>query len=829
MPGLSLAANSGPDSIAPVYAETAVAPQMAPLSTEFATYILRQLGPFAGMSEGDYVPSPSDASTAQPDLEPGVLSLPDSFDLRTTGKLTAVRNQGGYGTCWAFATVGSLESALLPTSTQDFSEDHMALASGYFSAGATADDHYNTGGNYEMSTAYMARWGGPVFESDQPYGTGYVVPGLFARAHVQDVSWLPARTSPADNDAIKAALVEHGAVGTTMYWTSAAYRSATRSYYYTGTTGSNHAVDIVGWDDSYSATNFATTPAGNGAWLVRNSWGTSWGDGGYFHVSYYDGRFGKSSNVIVEPPAPPANYSGVLQYDPLGRTSYYGYGSPTAWFMNKFAIESTSTVRALSFYARQPGSSYELYVGTSGTLTKLATGSLVHGGYHTVALPAPVLAPNGVTLSVAVKLTTPGYNYPVGTERTITGYSDQATAQPGQGFISSDGTYWTDMYSVCGGSVCLKAFVDVASGDATAPVTSLSSSPASSTAGWYRTPVTISLTASDTGSGPWATYYRLNSALPRTYTAPVVLSSQGTNTIEYWSVDAAGNVETSTVAAFRLDTIAPSTSVHRDPAANGNGWNTGSVVTSLSAADSGSGVGTTFFRLGSSEASPYETPITVADQGVTRLECWTTDLAGNVETVRTSDVKIDWGAPQVSLDATSAYINVATIRASANDTVSGVDLVWMSVDTTGSWSYGTQISAKGEGTHTVYARVFDAAGNSAATSATFTITTVPVTYATRARLTGASRVKARHTLRLSGTVSAEPSVGRVRIVRTRLVGGKWRRAGSVSVSVTGGRYAYSFRPAQRGRWRFSASYSGGVEDYITYRPCRSGSVYTRVR
>ena len=51
----------------------------------------------------------------------------------------------------------------------------------------------------------------------------------------------------------------------------------------------NHAVTIVGWDDNYSKDNFLITPPGDGAWIVKNSWVSEWGDNGYMYVSYYDG------------------------------------------------------------------------------------------------------------------------------------------------------------------------------------------------------------------------------------------------------------------------------------------------------------------------------------------------------------------------------------------------------------------------------------------------------------------------------------------------------------------------------------------------------------
>ncbi|MDD1645278.1 MAG: lectin like domain-containing protein, partial [Methanomicrobiales archaeon] len=295
-----------------------------------------------------------------------IVGFPATYDLRTLGRVSSVKDQGSCGSCWAFASYGSLESTLLTGESWDFSEDNLKNLHGFDLAPCS-------GGNSDMSTAYLARWSGPVSEADDPYSASSTSSptGLTVRKHVQEVYYIPARASATDNDNIKTAVQNYGALYSTVFWSSTYYNSVNRAYYYTGTSSSNHAIAIVGWDDNYDRTKFPTAAPGNGAFIVKNSWGSSWGASGYFYVSYYDAQIGKDNTVFTAQAT--TNYNRVYQYDTLGWTNSLGYGSNTAWFANVYTAAADENLAAVSFYTPTINSAYQVQVYRDPTTGPIST------------------------------------------------------------------------------------------------------------------------------------------------------------------------------------------------------------------------------------------------------------------------------------------------------------------------------------------------------------------------------------------------------------------------------------------------------------------------
>ncbi|MDD4253917.1 MAG: lectin like domain-containing protein [Methanofollis sp.] len=423
--------------------------------------------------------------------------LPSTFDLRDDGRLTPVKDQGQAGSCWAFATYASLESTLLADTgiAWDFSENNMKdLCSNLYPDGFDRGPY--DGGHAFMSTAYLTRWSGPVNETDDLYDLP--LPQNDSRTdlppvvHVQNVTFLPPRTGPLDNDLIKETIRGQGAlwVGFTVNWTCfddidtclTYYRPDNGTYKIDG----GHAVALVGWDDTYPAANFSVAPPGPGAFIAKNSWGEGVGDGGCFYISYYEpelGSFSGENSIFVGDDLD--SYASVLftgeavdsldhvyQYDPLGWTTSIGTSSSTTLYgANVFTADGYEDLRSVSFYTREPGTDYVVAVfrdideppGNASGPVAWVNGTADLPGYHTIPLPEAVSLAPGQTFSVVLKVDAPTDPFPLVVEMPIADYSSNATAGPGESYVSVDGDSWIDLPTIFSNTnVCIKAFTTAA-------------------------------------------------------------------------------------------------------------------------------------------------------------------------------------------------------------------------------------------------------------------------------------------------------------------------------------------------------------------------------
>jgi C1A family cysteine protease len=464
------------------FAQDEPKPTRAPLNPTFIKYLEEvKSGKIAAQVTQDghglgLIPAPKSAPPMKgmKVYNSTISALTSFYDLRSTSKLTGVRDQGAAGSCWVHATYGSLESCLLPGEAWDFSENNIKnLLSSSYPEGY--DRGHADGGNFYMTTAYLSRWTGPILESDDPYNaySGVSPTNKPTQKHIIDVDWLPERSNALDNDNIKYAILNYGAVYSSYTHGNAYYNSTNKAYYYNGSHDNNHAITLVGWDDSFDSTKFnIPNPPGNGAFIVKNSWGSSWGESGYFYISYYDSKLGRYElNAQFRYANPTTDYNKVYQYDPLGNITDYGYGTNYAWGANIFTATASDKLAAVSFYALMPNTGYEIYIydnvspsaPQSGYLVNSKTGTCTVAGYHLIALDSTYTLTNGQDFSVVVRFYTPGYTFPIPCEIYYPGYSSKASANSGESFIRSSGGLWEELsVSPDYGNVCIKAFTQSA-------------------------------------------------------------------------------------------------------------------------------------------------------------------------------------------------------------------------------------------------------------------------------------------------------------------------------------------------------------------------------
>ena len=435
-------------------------------------------------------------------------ALASSYSLLGEGKLTPVKNQGAYGIGWAFSAVSAIESNQLIKygTTEDYSELHLGYSAfnntQADTLGGTAGDTISClgwtfasvgsthlhGALPSQAVTALATWRGLVDDATAPYsgaatadaGTSPVAnPYANVTAHLQNSYSVPL----GDRAAVQALITQMGGATILFYADDNTYNSTTHAWYNGTYSIFNDAVTLVGWDDDYSADNFGgasgtgAKPTSNGAWLVRGNRGSSWGDGGYFWLSYEDASLTQISPLVLSltgsstPDAyfydvePATNYDHNYQYDGGTTTVWYSLASGSAT-ANVYTATSAQDVDAVGFFTKAANVGYSVSVyanptsaadPSSGTLVASASGTETYAGYHTVALDDPATLSKGETFAVVVTLTSAdGANVWLAADKTtgtaeeyVTDTLSQTTQTMGQSFrrVGPTGSSWIDMAS----------------------------------------------------------------------------------------------------------------------------------------------------------------------------------------------------------------------------------------------------------------------------------------------------------------------------------------------------------------------------------------------
>jgi C1A family cysteine protease len=377
--------------------------------------------------------------------------LPRTYDLRKSAGITPIKSQKG-GTCWAHGTCAAIESNLLVSgawkkfgngsSMPALSEYHLDWWNGFNRhtnadlEDATKDPTGMTvhqGGDYRVSTAYISRGDGIIaapLKEDKTVDLSWFdkAPDLrhpeYRKFYVRDVEWFTIGDNLERIDDIKRRIMKEGAMGTAY---CAGPRFTAKDFVIhqplDNPAKPNHAVAIVGWDDDKISADPDKKAPKPGAWLIKNSWGTSRigkdkkptsvGEDGFYWISYYDRvscrdpEMGAVSFRNVEP----MRYSHVYYHD------YHGWRSTIkdiAKACNVFKATADHKLAAVSFYTAADNVKYTAQIyskfanGAPQGLLATKTGVIERTGFHTVDLDKVLNVAKGDSFVVCLEVSAGG-------------------------------------------------------------------------------------------------------------------------------------------------------------------------------------------------------------------------------------------------------------------------------------------------------------------------------------------------------------------------------------------------------------------------------------
>jgi len=396
--------------------------------------------------------------------------LPQVYDLRTLNLVSPVKDQGSCGACWAFATIAAIESNWLKQghALTILSEDNLIDCHGF-------DEAPCYGGSYYMSNALLSRYDGPLLLSSDPYTpTLQDCPNNMTfppqkPAYIEDMRFLPK-----DVQVVKQAIYDYGAVATSMFFNMSNYNTTLFKYYdnYIDANDSlyPHCVAIAGWNDTMV---FAGAP-GLGAWIIKDSYGTSWAQNGYFYVSYYDA--GILSETVYFPirqelPLSPAK-SHAYYHDKFGWVDNFGFGTNTAYALTKYSITPAygspvgQQIKRIGTYAVHDNMQIHIHIYgdfNGGVLSNLIASSSMlcnYKGYYTFPfnLPTDTL---GTTIYIKATYTMQGIpSSVIPIEIYEPFHTTGISLSTNNCFVSMDGTNWIPTGQGCSYNfdVCIKMY-----------------------------------------------------------------------------------------------------------------------------------------------------------------------------------------------------------------------------------------------------------------------------------------------------------------------------------------------------------------------------------
>ena len=438
-------------------------------------------------------------------------SFPERYDAREHGLVTSVKDQKPYDLCWAESVMSTAESNMIKKGLADNTVNYSEVFPHYFQwhrvpdpLGLTAGDQ-NVWHAYESYPGYirewinswssgyravllLSGWTGIVPEEVAPYPdadadiTNYSIdPDLAwdsAEAHLKNGWWI----SMNDTEAIKRMIMKYGSVVIAFNQNRSKYlNEETGAYYCPDLLYTNHLVNVIGWDNEYDTGNFLVSPEEKGAWLVKNSFGTDWGNDGFFWLSYADKTLSEDGFVFDFTPVEP----GLRNYGYDGTVSYSYLNDPesnTFTAANIFTAQANETLTAIGFTTPSSYFDYNIKIfrgvkddPESGVVFARQSGSELYAGYHTIELEEPVNLAAGDRFSVVLEITAgwKGGAY-ILTDRsvsyTVTPVDGElftfqeliSESHPGESWYRTSGGKWVDCFDADPtqslGNIRIKAF-----------------------------------------------------------------------------------------------------------------------------------------------------------------------------------------------------------------------------------------------------------------------------------------------------------------------------------------------------------------------------------
>ena len=389
-----------------------------------------------------------------------VTNIPARFDLRNYSWVTPVRDQGWMGACWTFGMTSALESALLKATgiSADFSENNMQNTMLRYSI--YGHPMLCEGGTNTLGASYFLSWLGAFPQDADDYDElGKISPLITTNQniHVQDVIFIPNNEIP-NGTQIKLGIMKYGALDVCYFGQSTYdednpyYNPNTYAQFVNVTTNPNHEVSVVGWDDNFPKEKFLIHPPGDGAWIIKNSWDTDWGDNGYLYVSYYDKSFSASTKIgdyntaiIIENTEP---YNKNYQYDLLWGSSFLPNTGCNISYYNQFEALDDDLIAAVGTYFNRSDAYYKVEIYVNDKLKLTQEGVSPYLGYHTIKLNDYIPIMKGDVFKAVVTSEVLPY---INVAESRTHYTNNIS------FSCFDGQTWDDNYDY-NVIACLKVY-----------------------------------------------------------------------------------------------------------------------------------------------------------------------------------------------------------------------------------------------------------------------------------------------------------------------------------------------------------------------------------